>query len=358
MPQSIQAKAHLVGSFPAADAEAAMRTSITGLKDLLISVPDGESGWRDNFTVGLFLKIASQFPQLGGVWRGYNEQLDPLPVPDVGAEEKQALLDTIASLPDLDFGYADEAIASYQTFLKLRQDGTIGKNVRFQVCLPGVASIGIYVVPDYQLAMENLAFRSLRKDVIKIAKEIPAADIAIQFDIAADFIKMETQKDATYLKTLRADFHPRSEDHKELHSSQYVELIGLVDPIATVGLHICPGNIDNKAVLEPKDMSMSVDLANTIMGKANRPVEWLHFGILPSWRNESHYAPLKSLRPGPAVYLGLVYPGDKEGAEQRIDCAHQHLKEFGIAPPCGLARTSPDGADSVLKIITELSNAS
>jgi hypothetical protein len=157
---------------------------------------------------------------------------------------------------------------------------------------------------------------------------------------------------------VRVDFHPRPEDFKELYSAQYVELIGLVDPAATVGLHICPGNIGNKAVLEPKDMSLSVDLANTIIGRVDRPVEWVHFGILPSWKDESHYAPLQDLLPGPAVYLGLVYPDDKEGAEQRIDCAHQHLKEFGIAPQCGLARTSLEGAGSVLKIIFELSSAS
>jgi hypothetical protein len=104
------------------------------------------------------------------VWRGYDEQLNPLPVLEVSTEEKEALLDTVAPHPDLDIGYANEAIESYQTILKLRQDGTIGKHVCFQVCLPGVGSFGIFVLPDYQLVIENLAFRSLRKDVITICK--------------------------------------------------------------------------------------------------------------------------------------------------------------------------------------------
>jgi hypothetical protein len=358
MSQSIQAKAHLVGSFPSATAEAAMRTTSRGLKDLLISIPDGETGWRYYFTVGLFQKIAAQYPELGGVWRGYDEQLSPLPVPEVSEKEKKSLLDTIASHPDLDFGYAEEALQSYQTFLQLRQDGAIGKNVRFQICLPGVGSFGMFIVPHYQRFMENLAFRSLQNDVIKIAKKLPAADLAIQFDIAADFIMMEAQKDASCLETLRADFHPRSEDLKAFYSAHYVELIGLVDLASTVGLHICPGNIGNKAVIEPKDMSLSVELANTIMDRIDRPLQWVHFGILPSWKDESHYAPLKGLQPGPAVYLGLVYPDDKEGAEQRMYCAHQHLQEFGIAPQCGLGRASAEDAGSVLKIISELSGVS
>lgn len=129
MHQSIQAKAHLVGSFPAKDAESAMRTTLVELKDLLVSVPDGETGWRYYFTAGLFQKIVGQSPELGAVWRGYNEQLNPLPAPQVDEVTQQTILDTIASHQDLDFGYADEAIASYQTFLKLEQEGVITKNV-------------------------------------------------------------------------------------------------------------------------------------------------------------------------------------------------------------------------------------
>lgn len=143
MSQFVLSKAHLVVTFPAANAEAAMRTTIAGLKDLLISVADGETGWRNYLTASLFQKIAMQSPQLGGVWRGYDEQFNPLPVPAVSVEAKKAIFDTIASHFDSDFGYADETIVSYQTFLKLRRDG---------------------------------------------------ADIAMQFGIATDFIKLEAQK--------------------------------------------------------------------------------------------------------------------------------------------------------------------
>lgn len=355
MHQSNQARAHLVGSFPATNAESAMRTTLAGLKDLLVSVPDGETGWRYYFTAGLSQKIAGQNPALGGVWRSYDEQFNPLPAPQVNEAAKQAILDTIALHPDLDFGYAAEAIASYQTFLKLKQEGVIAKNLRFQVSLPGIGSFTMFILPEYQSAMEKLAFRALRKDVVRIAQELPGTDIAMQFDIAADFIMMEAQKDATYLDTLRADFHPRSEDLKKLYSNQYIELINQVDPAATVGLHICPGNISNRAVLEPKDMSVSVELANTIVSRIARSLDWVHFGILPSWKNESHYAPLKGMQPGPAVYLGLVYPNDREGAEQRISCAHEHMEAFGIAPSCGLGRTSIEDAGSVLAIISEIS---
>jgi hypothetical protein len=54
------------------------------------------------------------------------------------------------------------------------------------------------------------------------------------------------------------------------------------------------------------------------------------------------------------VYLGVVYPDDLEGAKQRIEAAKKHLEKFGIAPPCGLGRTSEAGVDSVLNNLKDL----
>jgi hypothetical protein len=205
--------------------------------------------------------------------------------------------------------------------------------------------------------MEDLCFQAMRRDVIKIMQEIPPQDVAVQFDIASDFIKMELQKNPSRLETMRADFHPPKEDAMERYTAQYTDLIGLVDRMAEVGLHICCGNINNKAIFVPKDMAVMVKLANTIAGRISRPLNWVHFGILPEWTEETCYAPLKDLQQGTDVYLGVVYPEDKEGAQNRVNFARKYLPEFGLAPPCGLARTSPAGCDSVMETMLALSVA-
>ncbi|TLD27506.1 hypothetical protein E2P81_ATG10794 [Venturia nashicola] len=102
MHQFTQVKAHLVGSFPAIDAESAMRTTRAGLEDLLFQM----------------------------VKRRHRHRL--------------------AS------GY-----------------------VRFQICLQGIGSFSMYVLPEYKPQMEQLAFRALRKDIARIAQELPEADLAI-----------------------------------------------------------------------------------------------------------------------------------------------------------------------------------
>jgi methionine synthase II (cobalamin-independent) len=181
--------------------------------------------------------------------------------------------------------------------------------------------------------------------------------LAVQFDIASDYIKNEAQRTPSYLSTLREDFHPPREDAMERYSAQYAGLIGKVPAAVETGLHICMGNINNKPVLAPQDMTVMVELANQIVSKANRPLQWLHFGCLPEWKDPAPYAALHKLDKNIAIYLGLVYPNDLEGAKQRIEAAKKQLGDikFGIAPPCGLARTSEEGVDSVLGILKELS---
>lgn len=188
----------------------------------------------------------------------------------------------------------------------------------------------MFVLPEYQSAMEKLALRALRKDVVRIAQELPGADIAIQFDIAADFIMMEAQKDATYLETLRADFHPRSEDLKELYSNQYIELIGFVDPAGSIGFHICPGNIGNRAVLEPKDMSLSVELANMIMSRMSRPLQWVHFGIYRHGRVRAIMHLLRVCSPVQQSISVLCIPTTKKVLNRGLLVRMSTLRRLGL----------------------------
>ena len=353
------APVHLVGSFPAPDATTAFTKCCTALKGRLKAVPDGEPGWRWNFTIGLVQKKAMENPAIGKIWREYDQNLDPVPVQELPEDETAQLRELIKST-SWKLGYSADAVESYQTFCKLRDTeggGVIEKDVRFQVCLPGMSSFAIFVKPAFQYQVEDLAYQELLKETEEIAAAIPVRDLAVQFDIASDYIKNEAQRTPAYLSTLREDFHPPTEDAMARYSTQYAGLVGKIPPGAEVGLHICMGNINNKPVLAPQDMTVMVELASQIVSKASRPLQWLHFGCLPEWKNSTPYAALKKLPKTIAIYLGLVYPDDLEGAKQRIEAAKTQLGEvmFGIAPPCGLARTSAEGVDSVLEILKQLS---
>jgi hypothetical protein len=138
--------------------------------------------------------------------------------------------------------------------------------------------------------VEDLAYQALLDEMGEISAAIPPQDLAVQFDIASDYIKSEAQRNPSYLSTLREDFHPpKEEDAMERYANQYAGLIGKVDVEAEVGLHLCLGNINNKPVLAARDTTVMVELANQIASKANRPLQWLHFGCLPKWKDATAY---------------------------------------------------------------------
>jgi hypothetical protein len=143
MANSKAAPVHLVGSFPAPDAATAFSKCCTTLKGRLKAVPDGEPGWRWNFTIGLVQKKAMENPAIGKIWREYDGNLDLVPVRDLPEDETQQLLEEIKAT-SWKLGYSEDAVGSYRTFCKLREGGVIEKSVRFQVCLPGMSSFAIF----------------------------------------------------------------------------------------------------------------------------------------------------------------------------------------------------------------------
>ena len=303
-------------------------------------------------------KLAVANPALGPIWREYDANYDPKPVQDMAEEQVSALLQAIRET-DWSMGYDADAKASYATFVKLRDDGKIDQGEKFQVCLPGVSSFAIFIKPAFQYLVEDLVYEVMRKEVRAIVEGIPAEELAVQSDIASDYIKCEVQRHPEYLEALREDFLPPQEDAMERYSKQHAGLLDLLPPGAEAGLHICMGNINNKPILAPQTMDVMVNLVNSIAAKTSRKLQWVHFGVLPEWQDSKMYEPLQRLAiKDAAVYLGLVYPDDAEGAKKRKQSAEKVLSDFGISPPCGLARTSEEGVESVFGILTALSAAS
>ena len=273
-------------------------------------------------------------------------------------DEEVATLSTAVKATDWSLGYAADAISSYRTFCKLREEGVVPQGVRFQVCLPGMSSFAIFVRPQFQYLVEELAYEAMLADVREIVRTIPPHDLALQTDIASDYIKCEAQAHPEVLRTLREDFWPREgENMMERYAKQHAALLDLCPEGVEKGLHICVGNINNEPVVRPLGMGVMVELSNAIGKKlsSGRRLDWVHFGILREWSAKEPYEPLKGLEgEGMKVYLGIVYPEDLEGALKRKEAAEKVLGAFGVGPPCGLARTSDEGVDSVFSILKEL----
>ena len=325
--------AHLVGSVPLADSESVFRDVAEGLGTHLRRIPDGETGVRTNWTQWQF-PLLQAVPQLEE-----NDEANPF----VGSPRLQiragASIDDVA-LPEL--GYSRTAIESYAVFSQLRNEGVIGRHVKFQVCLPTpLAVVHLGVIPRDQEAVEQVYEERLLVELDEILEAIPAEDLAIQWDTAVEFALLEGLLDSLIT---------------DPESGVLSRLIRLGDRVAEgvqMGYHLCYGDSEHRHFKQPADAGKLVAVANGVSQGVHRQVDWIHMPVPRDRTDEEYFAPLRylRLRPGTELYLGLVHMTDGvEGTLARIGAAQDVVANFGVATECGFGRRDPSTIPALLEI--------
>jgi hypothetical protein len=259
-------------------------------------------------------------------------------------------------ITEIDFeslGYAREAKASYAIFRRLRDEGVLGARTRFQVALPMIESATRSVVDsthNFELLYHGYG-RVMEKEIAAIVDAIPAADLAIQWDMVAEVAAAENAPysggvDPRELETLPPDPFER------LAVGLRWMCAGIPDE-ALLGLHVCYGSMSQRPgessdaghFMSIRDLSTSVQVVKAAARALDRPIDYAHMAVqATNGFDESYYAPLAWLDPGEIhVYLGLVHLHDGvEGALRRIEIARRYHHNFGIATQCGWGRRPPE----------------
>ena len=325
---------HLVGSVPLQSAEDVFRTVTGILNGRLRRIPDGETGARSNW-IGWQSDVMARVPQLEMI------QPDPAdyaptahfklrPGADAGA---------IAFGP---LGYAEAARNSYAVFARLRAEGVIPADRRFQVCLPTpLAPVSAFIVPQDQAAVEPHYEARMLAELDEIAGAIPRDDLAIQWDTAVEFALLE------------GVFPTAHGDVRAGILERLVRIGARVPEGVELGYHLCYGDAGHRHFVQPRDTSKLVDVANALAAQVQRPIKWIHMPVPRDRADEAYFAPLRDLQlqPGTELYLGLVHFSDGEaGTRRRIEVAQQAVTEFGVATECGFGRRPPEMVADLLRI--------
>jgi hypothetical protein len=330
MTSRVTSELLLVGSLPAASTEAALRAGAKHFGDLVFALPDGETGPR-------------------AAWVGYERERLVRPHPDVVVVEETASPTGIprhayetpvfavrAGVAELHWDTwprIDDAIESYATFRRLRDEGVIPADLRFQVGLPFPSSalnaFKADFAHDYPIA--ERAFEDLvARELVRLTDAIPPHDLAIQWDNA-----YETQDIEGVLAWT-------SDGAWERFAGPASRLTRLVPEEVLVGFHLCYGTFPEWPMYEAQDLSVLVRMANHAVAAAGRPVDWLHMAGPRYLRSEDErfFAPLRDLDVGAArVFLGIVLPLDGiPGLRRRHATASKFLEDFGVAMYCGFGR--------------------
>src|SRR6266496_2444887 len=133
MTSRINSELLLVGSLPADTTESALRAGAEFFGDLVFALPDGETGPRRAWVGYERDRLCRPNPDLEIV----KETESPTGIPRHAYETPVfTIREGVKKLHWHTWPRIDDAIASYQVFRKLRDEGIIPRHLRFQIGLP------------------------------------------------------------------------------------------------------------------------------------------------------------------------------------------------------------------------------
>ena len=325
-------RVHLIGSVPLGDCEQVFRRIAGALGPYLKRIPDGETGERARWIYFQrtmlenhpAMEIDLKTPPLR-LFQWDGKLLREAPFVRFRADIDHDVV-------RFDTGYDRAARDSHAVFQRLRREGAIPKDVRFQVCLPTpIASAWMYVSPRSRDEYLRLYERDLLAALGRIVRAIPAAELAIQIDVCQEVLIFENY------------FAERPADYKARIFAELGRLGDAVPRGVELGYHLCYGSPADEHLVQPKDMGVLVELMNGIGHAVHRPVDFLHLPVPKPRTDDAYFAPLADWRKRPEtrLYLGLLHHGDEAGDRARIHAARRVVDDFGDASECGWGRTDP-----------------
>jgi hypothetical protein len=338
--------AHFNGSVNLSDAESVMREIAARVPSGVRRIPDGETGDRGTwilFQLQKFMQLAWLEPDRPLSADGEYEELPRLQLAD-GADPAQVTWS--------DIGYADAYLKSYQVFARLRADGVIPADVRFQVEYPTpLASIGAYIVPEQQQALLGSYEEAMFADLARLLAVIPSADVAVQWDVAVEFSVLEEA------------FAPGGAQAFDAIIAALARCVDQVPSEVPVGLHLCYGDYGHEHFMQPVSLDLQVRVVNAVTAAAGRPVSFVSFTVPQYQREEGYFAPLAGLMAGPGTELNFAlvpyHPAEQAtgttGEQIRlIDAALAASpggrRDWGICTECGMGRVDRDDVPALLDL--------
>src|SRR6478752_4476154 len=321
---------HLVGSVPLRDAREVFTTVSSVLGPRLERIPDGETGARSDWITWLEPAFANN--------TSLEKSNELFRVHATGTARVRYKLRPGKDVRDVRFDnlfYADIAAVSYAEFAKLKREGIVPKECRFQIDLvPAHSVIWLFLQDDLHQPLDPVYNEALKREIDKIAAALPHDQMAIQFDVAsAVFARLQRGEPNAYGNTrgeMLATFS-RILTRRADHVPADIELM----------FHFCYGDSNHKHVIEPIDMGDMVDLANKLARGIDRSIELIHMPVPRDRSDDAYFGPLRrlELRPGTQLCLGLVHYTDGiAGTRRRLATAEKYVKNFSIATECGFGR--------------------
>jgi len=327
---------HFVGSIGLEDADSVFRNLGKIIGSKARRYPDGETGKR-HYWVQWQGEVFGNHP-------AFKFDAEREKLTETANKTRLYRLKSPVDISELAFtplGYASEAIASFQLFSSLKRDGVIPPKTRFQVSLPTpVAVLMTFLIPEHRSLVEPAYTKAMEAEMHTILANIPADELAMQWDIAHELVAFEGNFSLPYANIFDGT------------CERVAKLVDQIPEAVETGIHLCYGDPGHKHIIDPEDLGNCVKFANVLQAKSTRPINYFHMPVLRERKDESYFRPLTNLDINNAeLVLGLIhYTDGVEGTLERMDTANKVVGDYAIATECGFGRRQSDTILDLLKI--------
>ena len=341
-----QRDAHLVGSLPGTTPAEAMSTALEVLGPYLRSLPDGETGERRNWIVSIVDGLRGH-PDLelrkDGDWSDYDR------VPRLRVRRGRRLYGAA-----LDFGHVAAVRASHPAFEQARADA--GRpELRFQEGVPGDFDLAVFTLGPAAALRHLRAFREATLAEVRDVAALTGPGTLFQIEVPVELVLL-TKAPAAARPALAAGF-----------ARAITGLAAATAEGTRFAVHLCLGDMNNRAFGTMPDVSPLVLLANKVLAgwPAGRPLDLLHAPFAaadqPATVQPDFYAPLRDLRLPADVRFAAGFAHEAQPLADQLTIRTMVEDLLGrpvvIASACGLGRRTPAAGRAVLERTAELCEA-
>ncbi len=331
-------RAHLVGSLPGADPREAMNQAIDILGPHLVSLPDGETGERRNWIISIIESMADH-PDLEVVKRGDWSDYDQTPRMRIRKGRK-------LYGANLDFGHIAAVRESWPVFTDLRETAGLPA-LTFQAGVPGDFDLAMFTLGPSGALRHRTPFTEATLAEIHGVLGITGGDVVFQIEVPVELV-MVAKAPA-----------PGRAAAAALAAKTVTGLADAAPPGTRFGVHLCLGDMNNRALGRMTDVAPLVALANAIAKgwPAGRGLEFIHAPFSaadhPAPVDPEFYAPLGDLAVPGAVRLiaGFAHESQSLDDQRRVlELIESGVgRQVDIASACGLGRRSFEAGRAVLE---------
>lgn len=338
--------AHLVGSLPGPDPATAMATALDVLGPFLRTLPDGETGERRNWVISIVEGLRDH-PDLElakpGDWSDYDR------TPVMKVRRGRRLFGA-----NLDFGHTAAVADSFPQFRSAVADA--GRpDLAFQEGVPGDFDLAMFTLGPAGALRHRRAFTEATLTEIQRVAAVSGPETLFQIEVPVELV-------------LLAKAPPAARPALAKVLARTVTGLAAATAAGTrLGVHLCLGDMNNRAFGTMTDVRPLVLLANAIVAgwPAGRRLDVLHAPFAaadqPATTDPAFYAPLAELRVPAGTRFAAGFAHEAQPLAQQLtirSMIDDHLqREVVIAAACGLGRRSEDAARAVLDRTAELCTA-